>query len=589
MNNTKKLAMVVTLASTLIGSVSATESTKDIKIEIDGKNVVSDVAPFINNERTLVPIRVISENLGYNVNWDNNLRKVTVKNSDKTIELFIGKKKVNVNGVDNSIDVAPVIKNDRTFVPLRFISESFENDVNWDKGTRTVKINKKEKKIVSILDGNNISNTYTSITPTTPQPKSKQVGSNEIKPYYLNKFTNSNVPRSNLNYIYKPQPPFHSNYNKPDSSERYITTEDLAFKKYRNEQIEHIERLLRQIDLNKRNISTLNYNWKAERIAIQKLQEELRLIKEPKTVQDKIHFLKINYDLTQKQDQMKFQTEFVEFSDKNYVNFRKYGLKLKDSKDKAEFLARLKECESQFKAYETEYYKRVMNGRLSNFIKERNYTKDIIDLLSLENANKNKDQIFELNKRLISLDSQIMYVKKAEMEYEKYPEVQKLLDEYEKSVRNDIENYHKPSNPENNTNNNKTNTDKEATDDVLKELTKNLRLFYYIFPANTPSGLYSYAEVQNNSNYTIKEMSIEIILDNGKPFHYVLNGSLAPNQKEKLLPSNNMNKNLTGMTLDRMYQSKVSEFYAVVVLPSGEETSVGFMNEDANSSWIFDK
>lgn len=114
-------------------------------------------------------------------------------------------------------------------------------------------------------------------------------------------------------------------------------------------------------------------------------------------------------------------------------------------------------------------------------------------------------------------------------------------------------------------------------------------MFYYIFPANTPSGLYSYAEAQNNSNYTIKEMSIEIILDNGKPFYYVLDGSLAPNQKGKLLASDNMNKNLTGMTLDRMYNSKVSEFYAVVLLPSGEVTSVGFMNENANSSWIFDK
>lgn len=167
-NNTKKLVMAITLASTLIGSVSAAESLKDIKIEIDGKNVISDVAPFINNERTLVPIRVISENLGYNVNWDNQTRKVTVKNSDKTIELFIGKKNVSVNGKDNSIDVAPMIKNERTFVPLRFISESFDNDVNWDKDTRTVKINKKEKTASSISnksnsiinDINNVSKSY---------------------------------------------------------------------------------------------------------------------------------------------------------------------------------------------------------------------------------------------------------------------------------------------------------------------------------------------------------------------------------------------------------------------------------------------
>lgn len=588
MNKKQKFSSALILSLCLINSVSAAESLKEIKIEINGKSVVSDVAPFIDNDRTLVPIRVISENLGYSVNWDNQTRKVTVKNNDKSIELTIGKKDVNVNGNKSSIDVAPMIKNERTFVPLRFISESFDNDVNWDNNTRTVKINKKEKKIASLLGGNNVSNTHTSIAPTTPQPKSKQVGSNEIKPYYLNKFTNSNVPRSNLNYIYKPQPPFNSNYNKPDSSERHITTEDLNFKKYKREQIEHIERLLRQIDLNKRNISTLNYDWKAERIAIQKLQEELRLIKEPKTVQDKIHFLKINHDLTQKQDRMKFQIEFVEFSDKSYFNFRKYYLKLKNTSDEKNFKMCLKECEDIFKTYEREYNNRILNDRLTDDIFERNYTKDMIDLLYLDKTN-NKEKIVELNKRLIFLDSQIMYGRKPDSEFQMSTETQKLLAEYDKSVKDDMENYYKPANSENNTNNNKSNIDKESTDNVLKELTKNLRLFYYIFPANTPSGLYSYAEVQNNSNYTIKEMSIEIILDNGKPFHYVLNGSLAPNQKEKLLPSNNMNKNLTGMTLDRMYQSKVSEFYAVVILPSGEETSVGFMNDNANSSWIFDK
>lgn len=153
MNKLKNISSAVILSFALLSNVSAAKNTKDIKIEIDGKNVISDVAPFINNERTLVPIRVISENLGYNVNWDNNSRKVTVKNSDKTIELFIGKKNVSVNGVDNSIDVAPMIKNERTFVPLRFISESFDNDVKWDNNTRTVKINKKQSSSSIIPDG----------------------------------------------------------------------------------------------------------------------------------------------------------------------------------------------------------------------------------------------------------------------------------------------------------------------------------------------------------------------------------------------------------------------------------------------------
>lgn len=162
MNKKQKISSALILSLCLINSVSAAESLKDIKIEINGKSVISDVAPFIDNNRTLVPIRVISENLGYSVNWDNQTRKVTVKNNDKSIELTIGRKDVNVNGNKSSIDVAPIIKNERTFVPLRFISESFDNDVNWDNNTRTVKINKKENitsnmsnKTNSIIDDTN--------------------------------------------------------------------------------------------------------------------------------------------------------------------------------------------------------------------------------------------------------------------------------------------------------------------------------------------------------------------------------------------------------------------------------------------------
>lgn len=133
----------MTLSLCLITNVSAANVKNDIKIEIDGKNVISDVAPFIEKDRTLVPIRVISENLGYEVGWDNNTRKVTVKNNEKTIELVVGKKDVKINDKVSTIDVPPTIKNERTFVPLRFISESFDNDVNWYNNTRTIKIKKK--------------------------------------------------------------------------------------------------------------------------------------------------------------------------------------------------------------------------------------------------------------------------------------------------------------------------------------------------------------------------------------------------------------------------------------------------------------
>lgn len=139
MHNFKRISAAMTLSLCLITNVSAAQVKKDIKIEINGENIVSDVSPFIEKDRTLVPIRVISENLGYEVGWDNKTRKVTVKNKDKTIELVVGKKDVKIDDKVSTIDVPPMIKSERTFVPLRFISESFDNDVDWNNDTRTVK------------------------------------------------------------------------------------------------------------------------------------------------------------------------------------------------------------------------------------------------------------------------------------------------------------------------------------------------------------------------------------------------------------------------------------------------------------------
>lgn len=222
MNNVRKLVVSIALSSILIGNVSAKTNTNDIKIEIDGKNVISDVAPFINNERTLVPIRVISENLGYNVNWDNNSRKVTVKNNDKTIELFIGKKNVSVNGVDNSIDVAPMIKNERTFVPLRFISESFDNDVKWDNDSRVVKIN---KKVTIKSDITNNTNKIINNNPPKEKPKEQYVDHSEynrkiIEDYYKHQNNNN----TNTNYskpLYAPEIP-----SKPQQN-TYVSDDEI--------------------------------------------------------------------------------------------------------------------------------------------------------------------------------------------------------------------------------------------------------------------------------------------------------------------------------------------------------------------------
>ncbi|MBL7574561.1 Copper amine oxidase N-terminal domain-containing protein [Peptoniphilus asaccharolyticus DSM 20463] len=111
---------------------------KDITITLDGKEIKSDVAAYIEKDRTLVPIRFISENLGYGVKWNNETRVVTISDSNKKIELKIDSKDINVDGKISKMDVAPVIKKDRTFVPLRFVAEYMGLNVDWDAKTYTV-------------------------------------------------------------------------------------------------------------------------------------------------------------------------------------------------------------------------------------------------------------------------------------------------------------------------------------------------------------------------------------------------------------------------------------------------------------------
>jgi hypothetical protein len=112
------------------------------EILVKGKVNLIDVAPFIDkvSGRTLVPVRFISEFLGFEVVWDAQAKTVTIKDSSKTIILTIGNKTILINGKAYKIDVTPLIKDSRTFVPLRFISEAFGYQVNWDAKTQTVTI-----------------------------------------------------------------------------------------------------------------------------------------------------------------------------------------------------------------------------------------------------------------------------------------------------------------------------------------------------------------------------------------------------------------------------------------------------------------
>ena len=120
---------------------SAKTTSSSIAITINGVAVKNDSPPYIDsNSRTMVPVRFITEALGANVLWQEVGRKIIVTSSDLKIELQVGKRSALVNGQEKSLDTYPVIKNNRTMVPLRFLGEALGTQITWRSNTRTVEL-----------------------------------------------------------------------------------------------------------------------------------------------------------------------------------------------------------------------------------------------------------------------------------------------------------------------------------------------------------------------------------------------------------------------------------------------------------------
>jgi hypothetical protein len=114
-----------------VGKLLEATGSKDIHAFVDGKLVKSDVAPFIQNGRALVPVRAISAALKADVKWDPETRTVDITRGELTITLYLGKKEAKVKGKKVMLDTVPVLKKGRVFLPLRFVSEQLNANVTW--------------------------------------------------------------------------------------------------------------------------------------------------------------------------------------------------------------------------------------------------------------------------------------------------------------------------------------------------------------------------------------------------------------------------------------------------------------------------
>jgi hypothetical protein len=133
------LVFAVALAA---GTVPAGAQTPApyVHVYVDGQPVGFDVPPQIDNGRVLVPLRGVFEKMGATVMWNEQTQTVLAQRGATSVQLVIGNTQAMVNGQPVIMDVPAMLVGDRTMVPLRFVSQSLGSTVDWNAASSTVTI-----------------------------------------------------------------------------------------------------------------------------------------------------------------------------------------------------------------------------------------------------------------------------------------------------------------------------------------------------------------------------------------------------------------------------------------------------------------
>lgn len=127
-----------------VGKTEIKMTVDSMTAYVNGAATTLDAAPVIKNDRTMLPVRFVAENLGATVEWNEKEQKVTVRNSETVIEIVIGSVFGKVNGANIVLDSPAYIDatNSRTYLPVRAVAENLGATVEWDAATRTATLTK---------------------------------------------------------------------------------------------------------------------------------------------------------------------------------------------------------------------------------------------------------------------------------------------------------------------------------------------------------------------------------------------------------------------------------------------------------------
>jgi len=156
MNRIYKITSFAIVLVFLFTGIAMAQGNTAIGVSIDGENVNYNDNfgyPFIDsNNRTLVPFRITLEKVGAIVSWNDDTKTAKAEKDGITVLITIGKNFIIANDKVIPIDTSAVIKDGRTYLPIRAVLESFGYTINWNNNTNTV------EAVLDIEDYNNYIN-----------------------------------------------------------------------------------------------------------------------------------------------------------------------------------------------------------------------------------------------------------------------------------------------------------------------------------------------------------------------------------------------------------------------------------------------
>ena len=136
----KFLCTILIVASIFNLSMITTLATQPIKLVVAGETINTDVAPIIVNDRVMIPVRAVFESIGAKVSYDASAQLITATKRDRVIQMSVGNNVMLVDNKEVELEVAPFVRDDRTLVPVRACAEAFDLNVQWLQESRTVKV-----------------------------------------------------------------------------------------------------------------------------------------------------------------------------------------------------------------------------------------------------------------------------------------------------------------------------------------------------------------------------------------------------------------------------------------------------------------